>query len=121
MPIPKNEKDSKPKQQSIAHVLIKGAIARMRKKLIMIIIGSGLISYSCGAGANELVNSNSFAGSILYMLGAGSGFIFLYFCVYICSDFRRYSRDALDDWKKFLENEEGFWAKHIRLKKIPWN
>ena len=95
MPIPENEKDSETKQQFIAHVLIKDAIIRMRNKLIMIIIGSGLISYSCYLGSKGIVESNYIAGNILYLLGAAFAFLLFMFSISICTDFRNYSRDAL--------------------------
>ena len=118
MPIPENEKDSKTKQQFIAHEIIKGTIRRMRNKLIMIIIGSGLISYSCYLGSKGIVESHYIAGNILYLLGVAFAFLLFMFSIFLCTDFRNYSRDALDDWEKFLGNEETFWEKHKKVIKI---
>ena len=120
MPIPEIEKDRKTKEQIIVQEIIKAEIRRMRNKQIMIIIGSGLISYSCYLGSKGIVELNYIAGNILYLLGVAFAFLLFMFSITICTDFRKHSRDALDDWEKFLENEEAFWEKHISLKKILW-
>ena len=118
MPIPEIEKDRKTKEQIIVQEIIKAEIRKIRNKQIMIIIGSGLISYLCYLGSKGIVESNYIAGNILYLLGAASAFLLFTFSILICTDFRNYSRDALDDWEKFLGNEEAFWEKHKKVIKI---
>ncbi len=101
------EKTKKAKERENAELRINLVISSMRKKMILIIVGSLILTYV------------TYTASIL-LIEVASFFVAIWFSFYLFTDFSRYSADALNDWKELLENEEEFWKKHKKLTSFHW-
>ena len=100
------EQGKKTKDQEYAEMKINEVIRSMKGKIILFSVGALLLA---------LVGF-----AVIPIIGALPLFGFFYFSIHIFTDFPDYSRNALSDWKKFLENEDEFWEIHKKLKNIVW-
>ena len=90
---------------------IKGIITRARIKIILIIVGSSLISYVVRDGMDGH-GVSWLASNILWIIGCASFFLAFFWTFVIFTDHRNASRSALEDWETFVEDEEKLLEKH---------